>query len=61
MTTETISNVTVTTKASIYFDGKCISHGITLADGTRIKFLASEQARQITDEVLHVSGGHCSG
>ena len=35
MTTETISNVTATTKASIYFDGKCISHGITLADGTK--------------------------
>ncbi|MDO8457673.1 MAG: pyrimidine/purine nucleoside phosphorylase [Burkholderiaceae bacterium] len=35
MTTETISNVTVTTKASVYFDGKCVSHGITFADGTK--------------------------
>jgi len=35
MTTETIPSVTVTTKANVYFDGKCVSHGITLADGTK--------------------------
>lgn len=28
-------NVTVTTTANVYFGGKCISHGITLADGTK--------------------------
>jgi hypothetical protein len=28
-------NVTVSTTASVYFDGKCVSHGITLADGTK--------------------------
>ena len=27
--------VTVTTQANVYFDGKCVSHGITLADGTK--------------------------
>lgn len=26
---------TITTKANVYFDGKCVSHGITLADGTK--------------------------
>jgi uncharacterized protein YaiE (UPF0345 family) len=26
---------TVSTKANVYFDGKCVSHGITLADGTK--------------------------
>jgi purine/pyrimidine-nucleoside phosphorylase len=35
MTTEKIDGVAVTTKANVYFDGKCVSHGITLADGTR--------------------------
>lgn len=31
----TIANVTVNTQANVYFDGKCVSHTITLADGTR--------------------------
>ena len=35
MTTQQISNITVTTQANVYFDGKCISHGITYLDGTR--------------------------
>jgi uncharacterized protein YaiE (UPF0345 family) len=35
MTTETIDGVSVTTKANVYFDGKCVSHGVTLADGTK--------------------------
>ncbi|NMG74517.1 pyrimidine/purine nucleoside phosphorylase [Aromatoleum diolicum] len=33
--TEKFDGVAVTTKANVYFDGKCISHAITLADGTR--------------------------
>jgi uncharacterized protein YaiE (UPF0345 family) len=35
MSTEQISNVSVNTQANVYFDGKCVSHGITLADGTK--------------------------
>lgn len=35
MTTEKIDNISVATKASVYFDGKCISHGITFADGSK--------------------------
>ena len=35
MTTEKIDGVSVTTKANVYFDGKCVSHGITFADGTK--------------------------
>ncbi|MBC7435324.1 MAG: pyrimidine/purine nucleoside phosphorylase [Bdellovibrionales bacterium] len=35
MTTDTIDGVAVTTKANVYFDGKCVSHGITFADGTK--------------------------
>ncbi|MDB5898101.1 MAG: hypothetical protein JWP41_1703 [Ramlibacter sp.] len=35
MTTEKIDGAAVTTKANVYFDGKCVSHTVTLADGTR--------------------------
>ena len=35
MTTEKIDNISVTTKASVYFEGKCISHGITYPDGSK--------------------------
>ncbi|MBX9836587.1 MAG: pyrimidine/purine nucleoside phosphorylase [Burkholderiaceae bacterium] len=35
MTTEKIDGVSVTTQASVYFDGKCVSHGITFSDGTK--------------------------
>ena len=35
MTTEKFDNVTLTTQANVYFDGKCVSHGFTLADGTK--------------------------
>ena len=35
MTTEKIDGVSVTTQANVYFDGKCVSHSFTLADGTR--------------------------
>ena len=35
MSTEKIDGVAVTTKANVYFDGKCVSHGITFPDGTK--------------------------
>ena len=35
MTTSSIANVSITTQANIYFDGKCVSHGITFADGSK--------------------------
>jgi uncharacterized protein YaiE (UPF0345 family) len=35
MTTATFSNVVLTTQANVYFDGKCVSHSFTLADGTK--------------------------
>ncbi len=33
--TEQFDNVSVTTKANVYFDGKCVSHTIKLASGVR--------------------------
>ena len=33
--TEKFGGVTVATQANVYFDGKCVSHSFTLADGTK--------------------------
>ncbi len=35
MTTTQIEGVTVATTASVFFDGKCVSHQLTLADGSK--------------------------
>lgn len=35
MTTDKIDGATVTTQANVYFDGKCVSHTLVLADGSR--------------------------
>ena len=35
MTTTTTLAGTVATQANVYFDGKCVSHTVTLADGVR--------------------------
>jgi len=35
MATEHLDKVSVSTKANVYFDGKCVSHSLTLADGTK--------------------------
>lgn len=35
MSTTQFDNVTVLTKGNVYFDGKCVSHTILLADGTK--------------------------
>ena len=35
MTTENLAAASVATKANVYFDGKCVSHSITLPDGTK--------------------------
>lgn len=35
MSLNQFDNVSVITKANVYFDGKCVSHGIVLADGTK--------------------------
>jgi uncharacterized protein YaiE (UPF0345 family) len=35
MTQQTLDGVSVNPQANVYFDGKCVSHSITLADGTK--------------------------
>ena len=35
MSTPKIDGASIATQANVYFDGKCVSHGLTFADGTR--------------------------
>lgn len=35
MSTTHLDGVSVNTQASVYFDGKCISHAVTLSDGSK--------------------------
>ena len=63
MTTEKIDNITVQTQANVYFDGKCISHGITLADGTKksvgVILPASLTFNTGAAEIMECAGGAC--
>ena len=36
MTTTHIDDASVATQANVFFDGKCISHSLTLANGTKL-------------------------
>ena len=63
MTTATISNVTLTTQANVYFDGKCVSHGFTLADGTTksvgVVLPATLTFNTGAAEIMECVGGSC--
>ena len=63
MTTQQIDGVTVATQANVYFDGKCVSHAITLADGTK-KSVGVVLPAQLTfgtaaPEVMECVAGGC--
>jgi uncharacterized protein YaiE (UPF0345 family) len=63
MTTETIDGVAVTTRANVYFDGKCVSHSITLADGTKksvgVILPASLTFKTGAAEIMECVAGEC--
>jgi uncharacterized protein YaiE (UPF0345 family) len=63
MTTETIDGVTVTTRANVYFDGKCVSHSITLSDGTKksvgVVLPASLTFKTGAAEIMECVAGEC--
>lgn len=63
MTTEQFDGVSVATKANVYFDGKCVSHSITLADGTK-KSVGVVLPSTLTfntgaPEIMECTGGAC--
>ncbi|RNL81319.1 pyrimidine/purine nucleoside phosphorylase [Nocardioides marmorisolisilvae] len=58
-----LENVTVQAQANVYFDGKCVSHTVLLADGTR-KTVGVVLAAALTfgteaPETMEVVGGSC--
>ena len=63
MTTETIAGVSLTTKANVYFDGKCVSHSFTLADGTKksvgVVLPATLTFGTAAAEIMECVGGSC--
>lgn len=64
MTTSSIAGVTVTTQASVYFDGKCVSHAITYPDGTKKSvgvILPAELSFSTgAPEIMEGVGGRCA-
>ena len=63
MTTTQFDNVSLTTKANVYFDGKCVSHSFTLLDGTK-KSVGVVLASSLTfgtgaPETMECVGGGC--
>jgi uncharacterized protein YaiE (UPF0345 family) len=64
MTSSTqFENVSVTKRANIYFNGKCVSHTVVLADGSR-KSLGVILPATLTfstqaPEIMEIQAGHC--
>ncbi|MEE9405159.1 MAG: pyrimidine/purine nucleoside phosphorylase [Algisphaera sp.] len=60
---ESFSNVTATCKANLYFDGKVISHSLTLADGAKktlgLIFPGSFTFNTDAPETMHIIEGTC--
>lgn len=56
-------NVSVIKKANIYFDGKCVSHTVVLADGSRktigVIFPSSLTFNTGAPEVMELNAGKC--
>ena len=64
MSNEQLSVASVGTKANVYFDGRCVSHGITLADGTKksvgVILPATLTFNTGAPEVMETVAGSCS-
>ena len=56
-------NVSVVKKGNVFFDGKCVSHSVLFADGTRKTvgvILPSTLTFNVgTPEVMEITSGHC--
>lgn len=56
-------NVSVTKKANVYFEGKCVSHTIHFADGTRksvgVIFPAKLTFKTAEPEMMEITAGRC--
>lgn len=56
-------NVSVVKKANLYFGGKCVSHTVLFADGTRksvgVIFPSVLTFNTSAPEVMELNAGHC--
>lgn len=56
-------NVSVVKKSNIYFDGKCVSHSIIFADGTKktvgVLFPSSLTFNTGAPEIMEIVSGKC--
>lgn len=63
MSTDSIGDVSVATKANVYFDGKCVSHGVTFADGRKCTVGVIMPSTLIFNtaapEIMEGTGGSC--
>jgi uncharacterized protein YaiE (UPF0345 family) len=59
----TLQNVTLSTTSNIYFDGKCVSHSVELADGSTktvgVIFPSSLMFNTGAPETMEIVGGKC--
>ena len=58
------NNVSVVKKANVFFDGKCVSHSVLFADGTRKTVGVVLPNSQLTfnvstPELMEMTGGEC--
>ncbi|MFT5962154.1 MAG: hypothetical protein ACI8WM_002491 [Burkholderiaceae bacterium] len=57
------ANVSVSKKANLYFDGKCVSHAITFADGSKktlgVIFPSTLTFTTSAPEVMEINAGKC--
>lgn len=62
MTTQ-FDNVSVVKKANIYFDGKCVSHNVLFADGTKksvgVIFPSTLVFNTGAPEIMEINAGKC--
>ena len=56
-------NVSVTKLANVYFDGKCVSHTVNFADGTRksvgVIFPSTLKFNTGAPEIMEINAGVC--
>lgn len=63
--TDKINNVSVGKKANVFFDGKCVSHSIFFADGSRKTLGVIMPGSQLTfnigvAELMEITAGECA-
>lgn len=63
MTTRAIDHVSVATQANVYFEGRCVSHSLTLADGTKksvgVVLPMEQRFTTAQAEVMECVAGRC--